>query len=62
VFLSLSSTFGATYGPLAGLIGLLVWAQLAGIALLSGLAFAAQLEAERVDAAGGGPGGSEVGG
>jgi len=62
VFLSLSSTFGATYGPLAGLIGLLVWAQLAGIALLAGLAFAAQLEAERVEAAGVGPVGSEVAG
>ncbi|HEU4895095.1 MAG TPA: YhjD/YihY/BrkB family envelope integrity protein, partial [Acidimicrobiia bacterium] len=60
LFLSLSSTFGATYGPLAGLIGLLIWAQLAGVALLAGLAFAAQLEAERVVATGVGPVGAEM--
>jgi YihY family inner membrane protein len=62
VFLSVSSTFGDTYGPLAGLIGLLIWAQLTGIALLAGLAFAAQLEAERVEFAGVGPVGSEIAG
>lgn len=51
-YLGLSSTFGEAYGPLAGLIGLLIWAQLTGVAVLGGAAFAAQLEAERVEAAG----------
>lgn len=46
LFLALSSTFGASYGSLAGLIGFLIWAQLTGLAVLSGLALAAQLEAE----------------
>lgn len=46
LFLAFSSTFGATYGSLAGLIGFLIWAQLTGLAVLAGLALAAQLEAE----------------
>lgn len=46
-YLSLSSSFGTTYGPLAGLIGLLLWSFLTSLALLLGLAFAAQLEAVR---------------
>lgn len=46
-YLTLSSTFGDTYGPLAGLIGFFLWAQLSGLAVLAGIAFAAQLEAER---------------
>lgn len=45
LYLALSSTFGGTYGPLAGLIGFLIWAQLTGLAVLAGLAIAAQLEA-----------------
>ncbi len=49
-YLTLSSTFGETYGPLAGLIGLLIWAQLTGLAVLAGIAFAAQLEEERAGA------------
>lgn len=48
-YLSLSSTFGDTYGPLAGLIGLLIWAQLTGLAILAGIALAAQLEEERAE-------------
>jgi YihY family inner membrane protein len=47
LYLSVSSTFGSTYGPLAGLIGFMIWAQLTGLAIFSGLAFAAELEAER---------------
>ena len=47
-YLNLSSTFGETYGPLAGLIGFMIWAQLTGVAVLGGLGFAAQLEAERM--------------
>jgi YihY family inner membrane protein len=36
-----------TYGPLAGTIGMLVWAFLSSVAVFLGLAFAAQLEAVR---------------
>ena len=42
--------FGATYGPLTAIIALLLWANLTGIALFLGIAFAAQLEAARVGA------------
>ncbi len=42
-----SANFGATYGPLAGMIALLLWTLLSALALLLGLAFAAQLEAIR---------------
>jgi hypothetical protein len=38
---------GATYGPLAGTIGLLLWTFLTSVALFLGLAFSAQLEAVR---------------
>ncbi len=48
LYLNASSSFGDTYGPLAGFIGLMLWAQLTGIAVLFGMAFAAQLEGERV--------------
>src|SRR5215208_210508 len=47
-----SSEFGATYGPLTGVIALLLWANLTGIALFLGVAFAAQLEARRVEETG----------
>jgi len=47
-----SSEFGATYGPLTGVIALLLWANLTGIALFLGVAFAAQLEARRVEESG----------
>jgi uncharacterized BrkB/YihY/UPF0761 family membrane protein len=43
----LSSTFGQTYGPLAGFVALLLWTLLTSIALLYGIALAAQLEAVR---------------
>jgi YihY family inner membrane protein len=39
--------FGATYGPIAGTIGVLLWTFLSAVALFLGLAFAAQLEAVR---------------
>jgi uncharacterized BrkB/YihY/UPF0761 family membrane protein len=42
-----SSTFGQTYGPLAGIVALLLWALLASVALLFGGAIGAQLEAVR---------------
>ena len=43
----LSSTLGQTYGPLAGFVALLLWSLLTSIALLYGIAVAAQLEAVR---------------
>jgi YihY family inner membrane protein len=47
LYLGLSTTFGQTYGPLAGMIGILAWALLTSLAAFLGLAFAAQLEAVR---------------
>jgi uncharacterized BrkB/YihY/UPF0761 family membrane protein len=41
------SSLGGSYGPLLGVLALLVWAFGTGLAVLVGLAFAAQLEAER---------------
>jgi YihY family inner membrane protein len=51
LYLSTSEGFGETYGPLAGFIGVLLWAYLSCIAMFYGLAFAAQLEAFRAGAA-----------
>jgi YihY family inner membrane protein len=47
-----SRQFGTTYGPLTGVMALLLWANLTGIALFVGVAFAAQLEATRVGISG----------
>jgi len=47
-YVGVSDGFGATYGPLTAIMALLLWANLTGIALFFGLAFAAQLEAQRV--------------
>jgi uncharacterized BrkB/YihY/UPF0761 family membrane protein len=47
-YVTASSGFGATYGALTGVMALLLWANLTGIALFFGAAFAAQLEARRV--------------
>lgn len=46
-FFSLSSSFGKTYGPLAGIVALLLWSLLSATAILYGGAVAAQLEAVR---------------
>jgi YihY family inner membrane protein len=43
----ISSRFGKTYGPLAGIVALMLWALLASVALLFGGAIGAQLEAVR---------------
>ncbi|TYB34755.1 YihY/virulence factor BrkB family protein [Micromonospora sp. AP08] len=43
-----SGGFGQTYGALTGMMALLLWANLTGMALFGGLAFAAQLEAMRI--------------
>lgn len=48
--LSLSSNLGQTYGPLAGFVALLLWTILTSVALLYGVAVAAQLEAVRAGA------------
>jgi YihY family inner membrane protein len=45
-----SDSFGQTYGALTGMMALLLWANLTGMALFGGLAFGAQLEAMRVGA------------
>ena len=47
VYLEATDSFGATYGPIAGTIGVLLWTFLSAVALFLGLAFAAQLEAVR---------------
>lgn len=51
-FFGLSSSFGQTYGPLAGMVALLLWCLLSSIALFFGAAVAAQLEAVRSGAPG----------
>jgi YihY family inner membrane protein len=47
VLVGATENFGDTYGPLAGTIAVLLWTLFSAIALLLGLAFAAQLEAVR---------------
>jgi YihY family inner membrane protein len=47
VYLGTSKNFGQTYGPIAGILGLLFWSFLSSLALYLGIAFAAQLEAVR---------------
>jgi YihY family inner membrane protein len=47
-YVKFSDSFVATYGALTGIMAMLLWANLTGIALFGGLSFAAQLEALRV--------------
>jgi YihY family inner membrane protein len=47
LYIEAAPTFGDTYGPLTAVMALLIWANLTGIALLAGIALAAQLEAIR---------------
>lgn len=47
LYVSLSGSFGTVYGPLAGIIALLLWALLSSIALFFGTAVCAQLESLR---------------
>ena len=47
VYVEATGSFGATYGPIAGTIGVLLWTLLSAVALFLGLALAAQLEAVR---------------
>ncbi|MDQ0792418.1 YihY/virulence factor BrkB family protein [Streptomyces sp. B1I3] len=46
-YVARSGSFGAVYGPLTAFVALLLWANLTGIVLFLGIAFAAQLEAAR---------------
>ena len=46
-FFAASSSFGETYGPLAGIVALLLWSLLSAVSLLFGAAIAAQLESVR---------------
>ena len=39
VYVDATESFGSTYGPVAGTIGLLLWAFLTSVALFGGLAF-----------------------
>jgi uncharacterized BrkB/YihY/UPF0761 family membrane protein len=41
VMFRVSSTFGDTYGPLAGIVALQIWARLSAVAILYGAAVAA---------------------
>ena len=45
VYVNYSASFGSVYGPLAGVMALLLWCYLTSIALFLGTAMAAQLEA-----------------
>ncbi|MGV9253101.1 YihY/virulence factor BrkB family protein [Streptomyces sp. NPDC003697] len=47
LYVARSGSFGAVYGPLTAFVALLLWANLTGVALFLGIAFAAQLEAAR---------------
>ena len=47
VYVAAAAGFDRTYGPLTAVMALLLWANVTGVALLAGLALAAQLEAVR---------------
>ena len=47
IYVDVTGSLGATYRPLAGTIGLLLWTFLSSVALFFGVALAAQLEAVR---------------
>jgi YihY family inner membrane protein len=49
-YVGLSAAFGEIYGPLAGIVALLVWSLLSSIALFYGTAVCAQMEAVRAGA------------
>jgi YihY family inner membrane protein len=49
-FFQASTTFSTTYGPLAGMMAILLWALLSSVAILFGAAIAVQLEAVRAGA------------
>jgi uncharacterized BrkB/YihY/UPF0761 family membrane protein len=46
-YVHVSPSFGSTYGPLAGIVALLLWSLLSAMAFFYGVAVCAQLEALR---------------
>jgi YihY family inner membrane protein len=50
-YVGLSGSFGSTYGPLAGIVALLLWALMTSASLFYGVALCAQLEALRAGVA-----------
>ncbi|CAI9411618.1 YihY/virulence factor BrkB family protein [Nocardioides sp. T2.26MG-1] len=46
-YVHVSSSFGTTYGPLAGIVALLLWSLMSAVSLFYGVAVCAQLEAVR---------------
>lgn len=61
LYVQSSDSFGSTYGPLTGVIALLLWANLTSVALFLGIAFCAQLEAVRAGVTQPEPGDPEAG-
>jgi uncharacterized BrkB/YihY/UPF0761 family membrane protein len=47
LYVTVSSSFGSIYGPLAGVFALLLWSLLSSMSLFYGVAVCAQLEALR---------------
>jgi YihY family inner membrane protein len=60
LFFRLSSSFGDTYGPLAGIVALQIWTFLSALSIFYGAAVAAQLEAVRAGQPEGAPGDRRV--
>jgi YihY family inner membrane protein len=48
LYVAVAESFNQTYGALTGIMALLLWANLTGVAFFFGLAFTAQLEGLRV--------------
>ncbi len=48
IYVAAAAGFDETYGPLTAVMALLLWANVTGVALLAGIALAAQLEAVRL--------------
>ena len=61
LYVQSSASFGSPYGPLTGVIALLLWANLTSVALFLGIAFCAQLEAVRAGVTQPEPGDPEAG-
>jgi YihY family inner membrane protein len=62
LYVQTSGSFGSTYGPLTGVMALLLWANLTSVAIFLGIAFCAQLEAVHAGAPEPDLGDPEVGG
>lgn len=59
-WVQLSGSFGVVYGPLTGVIALLLWTQVSAVAVLFGMAVTAQLEAGHLGIGGGAAPGTEA--